>query len=188
MPWRARYLPTWKSGLLTYTGRALLTKVTLSAVPVHISISLCLSSWLGDRGEDICRPAFLWQGTRSTTDGHCKVAWRVVCVLKDSGGLGIPDLWIVGFTLRLRWEWLKHTRGDAAWSLLPSKAEKAVTEMPDASVSVVIGDARTTSSWCRLLVAGRPSGEVCPCPVRGCVRWSRAKKNITTELVQVKLV
>jgi hypothetical protein len=36
-------IPTWKSGLLTGTGRALLTKVTLSAIPVHVAIASCLS-------------------------------------------------------------------------------------------------------------------------------------------------
>lgn len=34
---------TWKAGLLANAGRTLLTKVTLSAMPVHISIACCLS-------------------------------------------------------------------------------------------------------------------------------------------------
>jgi hypothetical protein len=34
----AARIPTWKSGLLNHAGRTLLTKVTLSAIPVHISI------------------------------------------------------------------------------------------------------------------------------------------------------
>ena len=38
-------IPTWKVGLLTNADRVLLTKVTLSAVPVHLSIACCLSSW-----------------------------------------------------------------------------------------------------------------------------------------------
>lgn len=36
-------IPTWKSGLLTHAGRVLLTKVTLSAIPVHMSIMCFLS-------------------------------------------------------------------------------------------------------------------------------------------------
>jgi hypothetical protein len=39
----ASRLPTWKSGLVTNAGRALLTKVTLSAIPIHISIASGLS-------------------------------------------------------------------------------------------------------------------------------------------------
>lgn len=94
------------------------------------------------------RRAFLWQGTRNTTGGHCKVAWRVVCSPQVHGGLGVPDLRITGFALRLRWEWLKRTQGSAAWSLLPSKVEKAVAAMFDGSVFVVVGDGRSASFWC----------------------------------------
>lgn len=42
-------IPTWKSGLLTQAGRALLSKVTLSAIPIHISIACCLSAWAIDQ-------------------------------------------------------------------------------------------------------------------------------------------
>ena len=36
---------TWKAGLLTSARRVTLTKATLSAIPVHLSIVCCLSSW-----------------------------------------------------------------------------------------------------------------------------------------------
>jgi hypothetical protein len=38
-------IPTWKSDLLTNVGRMVLTKVTLPAIPVHLSITCCLSQW-----------------------------------------------------------------------------------------------------------------------------------------------
>jgi hypothetical protein len=37
----AARIPTWKAGLLTHSGRVLLTKVTLTAIPIHLSISCC---------------------------------------------------------------------------------------------------------------------------------------------------
>lgn len=40
----AACIPTWKSGLLNAAGRATLTQTTLSAIPVHISITCCLSA------------------------------------------------------------------------------------------------------------------------------------------------
>jgi hypothetical protein len=40
----AARIPTWKAGLLNDVGRATLTKVTLSAIPVHVSIASGLSS------------------------------------------------------------------------------------------------------------------------------------------------
>lgn len=41
----AARIPTWKSRLLTHAGRVLLTKVTLSTIPIHLSIACCLSAW-----------------------------------------------------------------------------------------------------------------------------------------------
>lgn len=38
-------IPTWKAGMLNAAGRATLMWTTLSAIPVHISISCCLSAW-----------------------------------------------------------------------------------------------------------------------------------------------
>lgn len=63
-------IPTWKSGLLTHAGRVLLTKVTLSAIPVHLSIAYCLSAW-PLKQIDKRRRAFLWAGTESVTRGKC---------------------------------------------------------------------------------------------------------------------
>ena len=39
-------IPMWKSRLLTHAGHVLLTNVTISAIPGHISIACYLSSWV----------------------------------------------------------------------------------------------------------------------------------------------
>jgi hypothetical protein len=91
-------IPTWKAGLLTKAGCSTLTKTTLSAIPVHVSICCCLSAWaIGQI--DKRRRAFLWSGTESTSGGKCKIAWSIVCAPTEYGGLGITDLRILGFTL-----------------------------------------------------------------------------------------
>lgn len=38
-------LPTWKSGLINRAGRALLTKVTPTAIPIYMSIAIGLPPW-----------------------------------------------------------------------------------------------------------------------------------------------
>ena len=142
----AARIPTWKSGLLTHAGRVLHTKVTLSAIPVHLSIACCLSSWAVAQ-IDKRRRAFLWAGTESVSRGKCKVAWTSVCRPTSLGGLGLLDLRIFGFTLRLRWEWLARTEPELCWTLLSSKCEKQVAAMNAVSMSVVLGDGCSAKMW-----------------------------------------
>jgi hypothetical protein len=131
----AARIPTWKGGLLTKAGRKTLVQTTLSAIPVHVSICCALSPWaIGEI--DKRRRAFLWAGMEAVAGGKCMVAWPVVCSPKDLGGLGLPDLRILGFALRLRWEWQRRTQLDVPWALLPSKPEHAVDHMFRASVTV----------------------------------------------------
>jgi hypothetical protein len=139
------YVP-WKSGLLTHAGRVLLTKVTLSAIPVHISIACCLSGWVIEQ-IDKRRRAFLWSGTETTTGGKCKVAWPFVCRPTSLGGLGVTDLRFFGFALRLRWEWLSRTEPERGWVTLPERKEKVVASMAAASMSVVSGNGASTRLW-----------------------------------------
>jgi hypothetical protein len=142
----AARIPTWKGSLLNHAGRATLVQSTLSAIPVHVSICCCLSSW-GIEAIDRRRRAFLWAGADSLTGGRCRVAWPIVCAPKDHGGLGIPDLKILGYALRLRWEWLRRTKPESPWVLLPSSSEKAVSSMFSASYTVELGDGASARFW-----------------------------------------
>ena len=38
-------IPTWKARLLNTVGRLTLAHATLSAIPVHVSITCCLLAW-----------------------------------------------------------------------------------------------------------------------------------------------
>jgi hypothetical protein len=153
----AARIPTWKAGLLTNAGRATLTQTTLSAIPVHVAICCALSPWaIGEI--DRRRRAFLWAGTDKVAGGKCRIAWPVVCSPRDLGGLGLPDLRLLGFALRLRWEWLRRTQPDAPWAHLPSQPERAVDRMFQASVLVHLGDGTTARFWTD---AWLPDGAIC---------------------------
>ena len=104
----AARIPTWKGNLMTPMGRATLAKSTLSAIPVHTSICCALSPW-AIKEIDRRRRAFIWAGADTVSGGKCKVAWSAVCMPKDLGGLGLPDLSPLGVALRLRWEWLRRS-------------------------------------------------------------------------------
>ena len=55
-----------------------MTKVTLFAVPVHLSIAMLLV----ELGDSIDR---LWADTETVAEGKCKVLWPVVCRPTDIG-------------------------------------------------------------------------------------------------------
>ena len=86
------------------------------------------------------RWAFLWCGTDSVVGGKCKIAWPIVCTPKCYGGLGLPDIRVLGFALRLRWEWQKRAADMPPWTKLPSKLEKLISAMFNSSVVIELGD------------------------------------------------
>jgi hypothetical protein len=124
----AAHIPTWKAGMLNYAGRTTLTKTTLSAIPVHVSIASGLSVWALHQIYKL-RRAFLWAGTDNVAGGKCRVMWRIVNTPTCYGGLGVRDLRVDGFAMRLRWEWLRRTRPNLSWCALPRKPERAVQSM-----------------------------------------------------------
>ena len=103
-------IPGWKGQLLNVAGRVALVKATLSAIPIHTSIALCLSPW-AIQGIDKLRHAFIWAGANAVAGGKCKVAWVKVCRPRELGGLGISDLRRVGVALRVRWVWRDRIEG-----------------------------------------------------------------------------
>lgn len=131
---------------MTTAGRATLTQSTLSVIPMHISICCSLSPW-AIRAIDKRRCAFLWAGSKSVAGGRCKVAWPIVCLPREHGGLGLPDLSGLGFALCLHWEWIRQTQPDAICAHLPSRPECAVDQMFRASVIVQVGDGAAARFW-----------------------------------------
>ena len=55
-------------------------------------------------------------------------------------GLGIMDLNLFGYALRMRWLWFKKTDAARPWARLPVVTESVVIDMFNASVSVEIGN------------------------------------------------
>lgn len=113
---------------------------------MHISICCSLSPW-AIREIDKRRRAFLQAGSESVAGGRCKVAWPVVCSPREHGGLGLPDHSVLGFALRLRWEWIRRTQPDTVWEHLPSRPERAIDQMFRASVTVQVGDGAAARFW-----------------------------------------
>jgi len=104
-------IPKWKGDLLNVAGCTALTRVTLSAIPMHMAIALCLSPW-AIRSIDKFRQGFICCGSDAAIPGRCKVAWETVCRPRELGGLGVTDLRRAGIALKVQWEWQARSDGN----------------------------------------------------------------------------
>jgi hypothetical protein len=75
------------------------------------------------------------------------VAWPKVTRSIELGGLGVPDLAMLGHALHLRWAWLAHDDPSRSWSTLPSKGDKVEQALFEASASVIVGSGVDTWFW-----------------------------------------
>ena len=152
----AARIPGWKGNLLSMAGRTALVKATLSAIPVHVSIALCLSPWaIGEI--DRLRRAFIWIGSEVAAGGRCRVAWTVCCWPKELGGLGISDLRRVGIALRLRWVWR-----DRRASRMPVSRESVVLKLFQAATVLTLGNGESTFFWTDVWLDGRCIEDIAP--------------------------
>jgi hypothetical protein len=93
------------------------------------------------------RGAFLWVRTDTVSGGSYRIAWPIICAPKDHGGLGLLGLRILGYALRLWWEWMRRTEPNSTWAALPSAPERKVAAMLSSSVYVEVGDGASTKFW-----------------------------------------
>jgi hypothetical protein len=75
------------------------------------------------------------------------VVWVRVTCPKELGGLGILNLTMLRYALRLEWSWLTHTDPGWSWSSLSAKVERLVWAMFDASTIVCLSDGRSALFW-----------------------------------------
>ena len=98
-----------------------------------------------------CAGISFWAGKETAVRGKNLVAWPTVCCPTSCGGLGVANLRLSGFALRVRWLWMQRTEEQRAWSALPIKIEPEVQALFDASVVVHVGNGERTLFWPRQL-------------------------------------
>jgi hypothetical protein len=111
----AKWLSPWKGRMLNRSGRLIFARSTLCAIPVYISMATKIAPSAIHAIEKLVR-GFLWCGSEVAVGGRCAVAWVNAACPVQYGGLGIPNLQLMGFALRLRWLWLDRVDSDKTWS------------------------------------------------------------------------
>ena len=96
-------MDNWKSSLLSSGGEADLVNSCLSSLPIYTTGFYRLSEDV-HRKMDSIRSRFFWRGASDSFKYHM-VRWGVVCRLKDFGGLGVIDTWLMNDCLLCKWFW-----------------------------------------------------------------------------------
>ena len=109
-----RRLSPLMAGFYTSAGRLVLIKSVVTSIPIYTSIAMELPAWLLQFLDKRIR-AFFPKGSEVVKGGQCLVAWDRVCLPIEYGGLGIMNLKLLGFALRIRWVWLQRRR-EGCWS------------------------------------------------------------------------
>ncbi|RVW40194.1 Transposon TX1 uncharacterized 149 kDa protein [Vitis vinifera] len=107
-------LTMWKRQYLSKGGRATLIRSTLSNLPIYYMSVLSLPSSVRRRLEQIQRD-FLWGGGSLERKPHL-VRWKVVCLSKKKGGLGIKCLSNLNKALLSKWNWRFANEREALWN------------------------------------------------------------------------
>jgi hypothetical protein len=90
------------------------------------------------------------------------VSWAKVTWPVDLGGLGVLDLAMMGYALRLRWEWLARSKPDRLWAPLSTNEEKIVHAMFQASMTVQVGSRARALFWIDRWLDGASIDQITP--------------------------
>ncbi|KAL6626269.1 hypothetical protein ACP70R_029995 [Stipagrostis hirtigluma subsp. patula] len=131
---------------MNMAGRATWVRFVLSAMPIHVLIAINIPKWF-IKAVDKIRRAFLWRGREQANGGCCLVAWNKVQRPLDLGGLGIPNLEIMGWALQIRWLWLRKTDTNRPWIHLDIPAHPYVVALFSIATVSHVGNGNGTLFW-----------------------------------------
>jgi hypothetical protein len=129
--------------MLNRGGRLELVKTTLLAISIFSMMSLDITMETLLSIQKIIR-GFLWKGRKDVHGGHCLVASDKVCMPKELGGLGIPNLRLMNMALGKRWLWLKPVDDSKPWKEFDIQVPALAQQIFDAATSSILGDREST--------------------------------------------
>lgn len=103
----------WATKSLSFAGRALLLKTVITGMVVFWISTFFLPKGCIRRIESLCS-RFLWSGSIDRR-AQAKVSWKIVCLPKDEGGIGLRSFRCWNTTLLLRFIWLLFSGTDSLW-------------------------------------------------------------------------
>lgn len=110
-------LDTWQTKLISKGGRLQLVQSVLSSMTVYFMHCFLLPNWVIKK-LDRARRSFMWGCSNRRERGVSLCNWQLVCLPKQWGGLGVPDLRLRNISLILRWWWKGYKERQSMWGSL----------------------------------------------------------------------
>lgn len=89
----------------------------LSSILIFFMAFFKLPKWVLKRMDQIRRD-FLWARAECTQIGISLMCWDSLCMPKQYGGLGIPNLELRNIALLLRWWWKAYEEPETLWAMI----------------------------------------------------------------------
>lgn len=105
-------ISTWTSRALSYAGRLQLLKSVIMSTVNFWASAYRLAGQCIKETEQLCS-AFLWTGPELKSTG-AKLSWKMVCTLKEEGGLGLRSLKEMNMVNGLKLIW-RMLCADSLW-------------------------------------------------------------------------
>jgi hypothetical protein len=100
-----------------------------------------------DKAINKIRQSYMWRGQKEASGGHCLIAWPKVTHPKEMAGLGISDLKILNWALRLKWLWLRKTELSKPWASFRMQVNAGLQAFFSMVVVSEVGDGTNTLFW-----------------------------------------
>jgi hypothetical protein len=142
----ARHVPTWKASLLERSGRLILIDSTIAASPIYHMLCLDLPQWFFDYVNRL-ECGFFWSAAMQARRGQCAVAWDMVCSPKLLGGLGLKNLKLLNWALRMRWKWMELADDAKPWNGLEFDIPDVANNLFQAATLCVLGNGLKLKFW-----------------------------------------
>lgn len=94
--------------------------------------------------------------------GNCLVSWQRVQRPIQFGRLGIHDLTLMGWALRIRWLWLQKTNPTRPWAGLHVQVHQNARAFFAMAMVTSVGDGSSTKFWSDRWIQGKTIAELAP--------------------------
>ncbi|CAN6371751.1 unnamed protein product [Urochloa humidicola] len=108
----------------------------------------------------VCDPKKILQETKASHQYVC--TWKKVQRSLELGGLGIPNLEIMGGALQVRWLWLRKTETNKPWLSLDIPTYANVKALFQIAMRTNIGNGTTTNFWKDKWIDGKSISDIAP--------------------------